>query len=677
MVMQKKQTEGNYRIEVKANAGKGQVQKSAIFTIPKPEKTGGDSDSDYTEEININDGINIKGANYGNGWKLENGVLQITADGNYSIVGNGTATSNRVVISEGINAQVRLTDVNISTSTGSAFEIYGANVSMFLKGDNSLSSSASHRAGLEVQDSLTGHSGSIVINSSEGDGSEEGTLTAESLTCGAGIGGACQYGVTKTSVGEITINGGTINARASSGAGIGSGPSYGASAAESHVKITINGGNITATSTGSGAGIGSGGNAKKNDTNIDFITINGGTITATGSGGAAAIGGGTYSDGGKITISNSAELTLQGWIDTDNGATQPIGRGQNGTYSSDSVSFSTNVDVITLEDIPEFYNSSGVFMLSEPQTITITQGNGKTAEVKLYSQDTIEDVRKKLNNAISSELGQGVYTDNVDGFVSFVYEGNETENGFESVAGTFVIRSAVAGSAGKLSFTSDNQDLINALGLNTIQEAEDNVFSVSIFDAHTGKAIAQNISGDRNSITGILSPNMTIEFDSMANVKAHWDEKSRGYILSSEAQAYNTILHIHDRSTSFQIGQNLGEDIYINIGDMRASALGLNEIDVSTRAKASKSIALLDTAIHKVNSQRSKVGAYMNELEYNANSLTETSLHLQESESRLKDADMALEYMEFIKLQILNSTGNATLTQANQNSQNLMKIMGV
>ena len=125
---QKKQTEGNYRIEVKANAGKGQVQKSAIFTIPKPEKTGGDSDSQYSEIININTGTNVEGANYGNGWKFENGVLEINANGNYSIIGDGSVTSNRVSIGEGIAAQVRLTDINIATSTGSPFEIYGANI---------------------------------------------------------------------------------------------------------------------------------------------------------------------------------------------------------------------------------------------------------------------------------------------------------------------------------------------------------------------------------------------------------------------------------------------------------------------------------------------------------------------------------------------------------------------
>ena len=131
------------------------------------------------------------------------------------------------------------------------------------------------------------------------------------------------------------------------------------------------------------------------------------------------------------------------------------------------------------------------------------------------------------------------------------------------------------------------------------------------------------------------------------------------------------------RSTAFQIGQNDGEDIYINIADMSASALGLDSVNLTTRQGASEAIGILDSAIHMVSQQRSRIGAYQNELEYNANSLTQTHLHMSESESRLKDADMATEYMEFVKLQILNNTGSSMLSQANQSAQSLMSILSV
>ena len=396
----------------------------------------------------------------------------------------------------------------------------------------------------------------------------------------------------------------------------------------------------------------------------------------------------------------------------------------------------TRQRLATLRDMPQFKDNSGAFMLNEPQKIKITQGDGNTAEIVLYAEDTLYDVRKKINDAIADDLGQAAYADSRENFCSiangtpntseavktsekiysrayirdidensatygqiilndfgsaqelnFSNYGNYSEEDLETLLSfrdevttskaTMVIRSVIAGSDGKLTFSSENSDLINALNLNTLQEAEDNIFSVSVADAHTGKNIAENVTTDGNKIEGVISPNISVNFDAMANVKAEWDEASGQYILKNDTVPYHTLIHIDDRSTSFQIGQNFGEDIYINIADMRAEALELDKVDVSTRERASASITLLDQAIHKVGSQRAKIGTYQNELEYNANSLTQTSLHLQESESRLKDADMAKEYMEFVKRQILSSTGSSMLTQANQNSQALMSILSV
>lgn len=370
----------------------------------------------------------------------------------------------------------------------------------------------------------------------------------------------------------------------------------------------------------------------------------------------------------------------------------------------------------TLENIKSFKTASGVSYFTEPQTIRITQGDGKTADIVVYGGDTIYDVRRKINDAIADDLGQGQLVDNRENFCTIadgtpgtseaVSTRNPTlttnydtyETSYERDSGgklildewgnpkeirtpvqtekaTIVIRSAVAGKDGELSFSSDNEDLIKSLGLSTIQESVENKFTASVYDAHTGKVLAKNVSTNGNVISGVIHPNAEIEFNNMANVNVSWDEGSKRYILSSEEKAYETTLHIQDRSTAFQIGQNMGEDIYINIGDMRSESLGLDAVDITTRERASRSISIIDSAIHKVSAQRSKLGTYQNELEYNTNSLTQTSLHMQESESRIKDADMALAYMDFVKLQIISQTGNSMLTQANQNQQSIMNII--
>ena len=123
-------------------------------------------------------------------------------------------------------------------------------------------------------------------------GQQAGTSTLKAMASddNAGIGsnesGTC---------GNITINGGTINASSGyGGAGIGSGYGY---AECGH--ITINGGTINASSGYSGAGIGSGYDYAE----CGHITINGGTITASSGYIGAGIGSGLFAECGNITIS--------------------------------------------------------------------------------------------------------------------------------------------------------------------------------------------------------------------------------------------------------------------------------------------------------------------------------------------------------------------------------------
>ena len=62
-----------------------------------------------------------------------------------------------------------------------------------------------------------------------------------------------------------------------------------------------------------------------------------------------------------------------------------------------------------LRDIEQFWTKSGVFMLETPQVINITQGDGKRTSITLNASDTLNDVRLKLNTAISEGLDQGRY----------------------------------------------------------------------------------------------------------------------------------------------------------------------------------------------------------------------------------------------------------------------------
>ncbi|WP_052504473.1 flagellin [Rossellomorea aquimaris] len=91
-----------------------------------------------------------------------------------------------------------------------------------------------------------------------------------------------------------------------------------------------------------------------------------------------------------------------------------------------------------------------------------------------------------------------------------------------------------------------------------------------------------------------------------------------------------------------QIGANAGQTSFISIKDMKASALGVKDLDVSSKFGAATAIETVNNAIQKVSAQRSSLGAQQNRLEHTINNLNTSSENLTAAESRIRDVDYAL-----------------------------------
>ncbi|MGO4180749.1 flagellin [Paenibacillus sp. TAF43_2] len=126
---------------------------------------------------------------------------------------------------------------------------------------------------------------------------------------------------------------------------------------------------------------------------------------------------------------------------------------------------------------------------------------------------------------------------------------------------------------------------------------------------------------------------------------------------------------------NFQIGANEGQNMYVSVGDMRATALGVNQIDVNNATSANTAITTINNAIEKVSGERSKLGAYQNRLEHTINNLNTSSENLTAAESRVRDVDMAKEMMNQTKNNILAQAAQAMLAQANQQPQGVLQLL--
>lgn len=129
-----------------------------------------------------------------------------------------------------------------------------------------------------------------------------------------------------------------------------------------------------------------------------------------------------------------------------------------------------------------------------------------------------------------------------------------------------------------------------------------------------------------------------------------------------------------------QVGANAKQSMSIEIGDMRAKALGIkdddgNSLSVKNAEDANKAIEAFDAALNAVSSQRANLGAVQNRLEYTISNLDNTAENLTSAESTLRDVDMAKEMMEYSKNNILNQAAQAMISQANQQPQNVLQLL--
>ncbi|WP_053360815.1 flagellin [Bacillus sp. FJAT-27251] len=134
-----------------------------------------------------------------------------------------------------------------------------------------------------------------------------------------------------------------------------------------------------------------------------------------------------------------------------------------------------------------------------------------------------------------------------------------------------------------------------------------------------------------------------------------------------------------DQSAQIQIGANEGQHLKISIDATTADALGLRKdgvnLSVMTEKSASEAITKINDAINTVSSQRSKLGAMQNRLEYTTTSLASTAENMTAAESRIRDVDMAKEMMEFTKNNILSQAAQSMLAQANQQPQQVLQLL--
>ncbi|WCK54180.1 flagellin [Aneurinibacillus sp. Ricciae_BoGa-3] len=257
---------------------------------------------------------------------------------------------------------------------------------------------------------------------------------------------------------------------------------------------------------------------------------------------------------------------------------------------------------------------------------------------KIDSTSTTTTPLTSLNDPNGNSLGI-TSTDSIT--ISYVKNGTTVSN-------TFTVSGSTIAALGTTNRTNPNLD-----------------YSLAISSGSQLTVTAAN-SGLADAINGLT---LTVK-DASGNVRSAATNALSSFVetkAAKDAQADGTL--------SLQVGANENQTVTIDINDMRASALGINGLQVTTQNEANTAIKVIDTAIQKVSAERAKFGAFQNRLQHTINNITTSSENLSGAESRIRDADMAQEMTEFTKLNIINQSATAMLAQANQLPQGVLQLL--
>lgn len=128
--------------------------------------------------------------------------------------------------------------------------------------------------------------------------------------------------------------------------------------------------------------------------------------------------------------------------------------------------------------------------------------------------------------------------------------------------------------------------------------------------------------------------------------------------------------------TWLQVGAEAGIHIDVNLYQMNAKALGLEDTNVRTTDDADQAIESIKRSIQYVSNVRSYYGAIQNRLEHTINNLNNITENTTAAESQIRDTNIATEMVGYSNNQILMQAGTSMLSQANQSSQMILSLLG-
>ncbi|WP_455293235.1 flagellin [Vibrio parahaemolyticus] len=166
------------------------------------------------------------------------------------------------------------------------------------------------------------------------------------------------------------------------------------------------------------------------------------------------------------------------------------------------------------------------------------------------------------------------------------------------------------------------------------------------------------------------------------NAKAGDDIEELATYINGQTDKVTASVNEKGQLQIFMAGEDTAGTISFS-GDL-ASELGMslkgydavNNLNITTVGGAQQAVAVLDTAMKFVDSQRAELGAYQNRFNHAINNLDNIHENLAASNSRIQDTDYAKDTTQMVKQQILQQVSTTILAQAKQAPNLALTLLG-
>ena len=224
------------------------------------------------------------------------------------------------------------------------------------------------------------------------------------------------------------------------------------------------------------------------------------------------------------------------------------------------------------------------------------------------------------------------------------------------------------------------------LAISSSMTAQIRGMNQGIRNANDGISLAQTAEGALDEVSNMLqrmrelqvqSKNGTYSTSDVANIKAEQDALAAQItsVVSNTAFNGKKLFDGSAASVSIQAGANASDTVTMTMTNLSTDT-DLAAVVTGGASVAAATLGAYDTALGKIATVRSGLGASQNRLESAVNNLTSNSTNLSDARSRIEDADFSTESTNLAKAQILSQASTAMLAQANQSQQGVLKLLG-